>query len=88
MKDIKFILTAKRQKIEFIIFGACFLFAFLLNVYSIIAFDTEWKELYTQLLWVLSLSIGFYFLVLILRLLYWLIVSAFRKKSIDKTEKK
>ncbi len=64
MKDIKFKLTAKRQKTELIIFAACFLFAFLLNVYSIISFETEWKELYTQLLWVLSLSIGFYFLVL------------------------
>ncbi|MDU1892423.1 MAG: hypothetical protein E6767_17200 [Dysgonomonas sp.] len=88
MKDIKFKLTAKRQKTELIIFGACFLFAFLLNVYSIIAFETEWKELYTQLLWVLSLSIGFYFLILFLRLLYWLITSAFRKKSTDKTEEK
>ncbi|MBB4034937.1 uncharacterized membrane protein YbhN (UPF0104 family) [Dysgonomonas hofstadii] len=88
MKDIKFKLTAKRQKTELIIFAACFLFAFLLNVYSIISFETEWKELYTQLLWVLSLSIGFYFLVLFLRLLYWLIASAFRKKSTDKTDVK
>lgn len=84
MKDIKFKLTAKRQKTELIIWGICFLIAFLLNVYSIIAFDTEWKELYTQLLWVLSLSIGFYFIILFLRLLYWLIRSIFSKKATDK----
>jgi TRAP-type C4-dicarboxylate transport system permease small subunit len=81
MKDIKFKLTAKRQKTELIIWGICFLFAFLLNVYSIIAFDTEWKELYTQLLWVLSLSIGFYFLILFLRLVYRLIHSILCKKK-------
>ncbi|WP_029902562.1 hypothetical protein [Prevotella sp. 10(H)] len=81
MKDIKFNITAKRQKTELIIFAACFLFAFLLNVYSIIAFETEWKELYTQLLWVLSLSVGFYFLILFLRLVYWLIRYAFGKKT-------
>lgn len=85
MKDIKIKITAKRQRTELIIWGACFVFAFLLNVYSIIAFDTEWKELYTQLLWVLSLSIGFYFLILFFRLLYWLIRSVIRKKSTNKT---
>ncbi|MBF0649865.1 hypothetical protein IR083_13620 [Dysgonomonas sp. GY75] len=85
MKDIKIKITAKRQRTELIIWGACFAFAFLLNVYSIIVFDTEWKELYTQLLWVLSLSIGFYFLILFFRLLYWLIRSLIRKQSTNKT---
>ena len=88
MKDIKFKITAKRQKTELIIWGICFLFAFMLNVYSIIAFGTEWKELYTQLLWVLSLSIGFYFLILFLRILYWLVCSMLRKKATDKTNEK
>lgn len=82
MKDIK--ITTKRQKTELMIWGCCFLFAFLLNVLSIIIFDTEWKELYTQLLWVFSLSIGFYFLALFFRLLYWLIKNMVRKKRSEK----
>lgn len=77
-KDI--ILTAKRQRFELILFIACFLFAFLLNVYSIVTYHTEWKELYTQLIWVLALSILFYGILLIIRLLFWGIKTLLTKK--------
>ena len=46
MKDIVF--TAKRQRTELIVFGVCLLVSFLMNVYAIVAFNTEWKEHYTQ----------------------------------------
>ncbi|WP_102407266.1 hypothetical protein [Parabacteroides bouchesdurhonensis] len=81
MKDINITITTKRQRTEILIWGVCFVLAFLLNIISIIVFDTEWKELFTQLLWVLSLSIGFYFLTLALRIIYWLIRCAFSKKQ-------
>ena len=55
MKDIVF--TAKRQRTELIVFGVCLLVSFLMNVYAIVAFNTEWKELYTQLLWVLAIAV-------------------------------
>lgn len=69
MRDI--LLTVKRQRTELLIFTVCFLIAFLLNVISIITFGTEWKELYTQLLWVVCLALLFYGVWLFLRMLYW-----------------
>ncbi|MDH6533822.1 hypothetical protein D0T51_02330 [Parabacteroides sp. 52] len=78
MRDI--LLTVKRQRTEIVIFIVCFLVAFGLNLYSIVAFGTEWKELYTQLLWVLCLSVLFYGIVLFLRLLYWGIQKILHKK--------
>lgn len=81
MKDIKITITTKRQHTEIRLLGVCIVLAFLLNITSIIAFNTEWKELYTQLLWVISLGFGIYFLVLFLRLVYGLIRFIFSKKS-------
>jgi len=77
-KDI--ILTARRQRTEIILFIACFVLAFLLNIYSIVAFNTEWKEIYTQIVWVLALGVLFYGVLLALRLLYWGIRSITTKK--------
>lgn len=77
MRDI--LLTVKRQRTELFVFAACFLIAFLLNVISIITFDTEWKELYTQLLWVVCLALLLYGVVTIVRLFYWGIKRIFKK---------
>ncbi|HML69949.1 MAG TPA: hypothetical protein PKA78_01130 [Macellibacteroides fermentans] len=68
MKDIVF--TAKRQRTELIVFGVCLLVSFLMNVYAIVAFNTEWKELYTQLLWVLAIAVFLYAVSVGVRLLY------------------
>lgn len=81
MKDIKITITTKRQRTEIKLLGVCIVLAFLLNITSIIAFNTEWKELYTQLLWVISLGFGIYFLVLFLRLVYGVVRFIFSKKS-------
>ncbi|WP_102406987.1 hypothetical protein [Parabacteroides bouchesdurhonensis] len=79
MKDINITITTKRQRTEILIWGVCFVLAFLLNIISIIVFDTEWKELFTQLLWVFCLSIGFYALIVFFRILFRLILCAFRR---------
>ena len=79
MKDINITITTKRQRTEILIWGVCFVLAFLLNIISIIVFDTEWKELFTQLLWVFCLSIGFYALMVFFRILFRLILCAFRR---------
>lgn len=81
MKDIKITITTKRQRTEIRLLGVCIVLAFLLNIISIIVFNTEWKELYTQLLWVISLGLGIYFLVLFLRLVYGVVRLIFSKKS-------
>jgi len=68
MKEIK--LSVKRQRTEWSVFVICILIAFALNVVSILVYHTEWKELYTQLGWVVALSFFLYFLVLVFRLIY------------------
>lgn len=80
MKDIVF--TAKRQRTELIVFGVCLLVSFLMNVYAIVAFNTEWKELYTQLLWVLAIAVLLYAVSVGVRLLY------FGVRSVLKSNKK
>jgi hypothetical protein len=62
---------------EFIIWMIAFLFANLLNVYGIIHYKTRWIELFTQLGYVFVLSLLFYFLVALIRLL----VGILRKKK-------
>lgn len=69
MKDI--VLTVKRQKTEIKIFCCCIVLAYLMNIVSIIAYGTSWSELWTQSLWMLLISCGFYALSIILRLLYY-----------------
>ena len=71
MKDIVF--TAKQQKIEIKVICACIVLANLLNVISIIAYETSWSELWTQLLWVALISGLFYGLSIFFRILYYVI---------------
>lgn len=69
MKDI--VLSVKRQKTEIKIFCVCIVFAYLMNIVSIIAYGTSWSELWTQLPWMLLITCGFYGLSVVLRLLYY-----------------
>ena len=84
MKDLRF--TVKRQRTELFVFGICFLIAFALNAVSIIVYKTEWKELYTQLCWVLMISIFLYFTALFFRLIYRFFRLRFCQKKIKAGE--
>lgn len=79
MKDL--IITTKRQKAELLLFCTCILIAFLLNVCSIVVYQTEWKELYTQWLWMLIIGCGLYGLSVVLRIIYCLLHNLFSKRS-------
>lgn len=79
MRDL--ILTAKRQKIEIKIWSVCLFFAFLMNIISIIIYETSWSELWTQALWMLVLSCIFYGLTVLFRLLYKGICLLLRKEE-------
>ena len=70
MKDITF--TVKRQRKEVRIYLICFMLAFGLNIFAILFYQTEWKELLTQIFWVLALSIGFYMLSVVIRLPFYI----------------
>ena len=71
MKDL--VLTVKQQKIEIKVFCACLALAYLLNIISIIAYDTNWSELWTQALWMLLLSCIFYGITVFFRIVYYVI---------------
>ena len=67
MKEIVF--TVKQQKKEFVYILVCFLLAVGINVYAILSYGTEWKELYTQWFTVLVLFAAFYGLTVVIRLI-------------------
>jgi len=85
IKDIHF--TAKRQRVEGLIFGLCFLLAFALNIVSVILYKTEWKELYTQLGWVFCISLFLYFSTLLLRLFFQFVFHKFIQKRLLEKKK-
>ena len=79
MKDL--IITVKQQKRELICILVCLALATGVNVYAIITYATQWKELYTQWFKVLALTGFFYILTAIFRLIFWLIKN--RKSKIE-----
>ncbi len=81
MKDIQINISRKTQKAEILLFLACFVIAFGLNVISIIVYNTSWSELFTQLLWVICLAALFYGLTVFFRVIYWGIRLLFKKKK-------
>ena len=77
MKDL--IITSRRLKREIYILSTCFIIAFLINIFSIIAFKTPWYEIFTQIGYVLVITLILYLLVAIVRVIAFLI-----KKMINK----
>lgn len=61
MKDIT--ITNERQKKELKMFLLCFIIAFCLNIYAIIAYDGKWRELFWSLGFVFTASILLYILL-------------------------
>ena len=66
-------ITALQKRRELMIFGACFLAAYLLNVIGIIQNSSPAKELITMLHVVLLIALVLYGTVLLLRVIYHLI---------------
>jgi len=79
MKDIT--IKAGNIKRELWIFAVVFIFTFGLNIYSILHYKTSWSELYTHLYVVVLMSIFFYCVIAVLRLLIGMISKLFRKKA-------
>ena len=72
MKDI--LISTSRIKKELTWLIGSFIFSIIFNVYSIIRYDTAWKELFTQIHVLLILTLLVYFLLLLLRLLVGLVL--------------
>lgn len=73
MQDI--IITSKRIRKEIYTLTACFSTAFLINIISIIAFKTPWHEMFTQIGYVVVITIILYLIVVFIRLLSKLILT-------------
>lgn len=69
MKDLT--ITKRRIWIEIAWLIAMFLLAEGLNFYAIIKHQTQWRELWTQLPFILILTLVFYALVTALRIFIW-----------------
>jgi len=72
MKDILF--TVKQQKREIMCVVASLFLAIVVNVFAILFYGTEWKELYTQWFAMLLVAVAFYFLSVLFRLIFWIIL--------------
>ncbi len=67
MKDT--IIKAQQKKQEIILFLSIFIFAFILNIISILIYHTRWIEIITQLHIVLLISAFIYAVIWLIRLL-------------------
>ena len=79
MKDIQF--TVKQQKREIGYMLASLFLAIGVNIFAIIYYGSEWKELYTQWFTVLVLAAFFYFVIAMFRCIFWLISVKLLKKG-------
>ena len=66
MKDT--VISAATKRRELYIWLACFVVANIVNVVTIIKFQTSWLEIFTQIGYVVITSLVLYVLVLIVRL--------------------
>lgn len=79
MKDI--IITSKRIQKELYILAATFSFAFIINVVAILKFKTPWYEIFTQIGFVVVITIILYLIVLLFRLIILLTKNIFKRKN-------
>ncbi|MDR2039110.1 MAG: hypothetical protein LBQ60_14395 [Bacteroidales bacterium] len=79
MKDI--LVTVKQQKREIKYLLISFLLAVSMNIFAIIYYDTDFRELYTQFFTIFLLTIAFYILIALFRLIYWWIARSRSSKT-------
>lgn len=79
MKDS--IITARRKKTELITLLACFVIANVVNLCAIIAYGTQFKELFTQLGYIALFSLALYALWSVIRIIFYLIKRLFNSKK-------
>ena len=77
MKDI--IIKEKHIRRELYLILVSFVLAFVVNVGAIVAFDRPWSELYSQIGYVLFITVGIYVVLATVRIIIALIYRMFRK---------
>lgn len=71
MKDI--VISSKRMKKEVAILLACFIIAFVINIASIVIYKTSWLEIFTQIGYVIIITLTLYLVIAFIRLIIYLI---------------
>lgn len=79
MKDIT--ITGKRRKKELIILLACFVTAFLLNVLAVIIYKTPWHEIFSQIGYVVVITLVLFLIVTLVRVLVWAVGKLFKRRN-------
>jgi TRAP-type C4-dicarboxylate transport system permease small subunit len=79
MKDI--VISGRRILREVLIYAGCFVAALAVNVYSIVQFKTEWKELFTTLHITLAVALVFFGVLAVLRGIVFCGRLALRRKA-------
>lgn len=77
MRDI--VITSRKLKKEIYIFSACFTMAFLTNIISIIIFKTPWYEVFTQIGYVIVITVVLYLIATLFQLIALGIVRLMKK---------
>lgn len=77
MKDT--IITGAQKRRELLILVFSFIFAFLVNIYAIIRFKHPVSELFSQLHIVLFLTLFFYAILAVLRIIWWLLARIYKR---------
>ena len=77
MKDI--IIKEKHIRRELYLILVSFVLAFVVNVGAIAAFDRPWSELYSQIGYVLFITVGIYVVLATVRIIIALLYRMFRK---------
>lgn len=78
MKDT--ILTARRKRMEFCSWLACFVIAQVVHVYAIWKYEAPLSELWTSFFYVLVFSVALYFIWCVLRICIYALLSIFTQR--------
>ena len=78
MKDI--LITSARLKKELRILFYCFVLSFLINISAIIMYKTPWFEAFTQIGYVIAITLILYFIVSLFRIFFIFIKKLFNRK--------
>lgn len=78
MKDI--VITAKRIRRERNFYIVSFVLAFLINIFAVVTYERPWVEIFSQIGYVVVISVAIYILLWIPRLLVLGGVKLFGKK--------
>ena len=66
MKDL--VISSKRLKKEILIIAICFIVASIINIISVIIYKTPWYEIFTQVGYVIVITLILYLFIIIVRL--------------------